>query len=892
MIAAKVSRLAHVVVFAFVTAACGGGSDAGPTNPGSSVPASMLPAAALSTTGTVGTEVSERPAVVVRNQRSETMTGVTVTFEVTAGDGVVTGATATTDASGVARVGSWTLGPVAGTSNNTLTARSGTLVAISFTATATPGPVHSAEKITGTDGLSAHVGTSVVLPPAVVVRDEHGNPVDSVAVTFAVVSGGGTIGAESAITGIDGVAGAGSWTMGPEPGENAVTATVAGLASGPLTFTATARPPSPVHVDAVSPEVLTPGVTAVLTGRAFSAIATENEVTIAGVEVVVVAATATELTVAVPNTMPCVPTGPVEVKVQVGPDFGTAQHPLRTATARTLAVGEMAVYGAAGSQCNELIGDGGRYLMTVHNVSTICDFSTICTPTSFEFRGAAPSGASVSPQLVRGASVAPGGLASMDAMPDPLVRDEGAHLRLLEENIRFLNQNRALLRRSAAARTVLPAADPQVGDEVPVKIPKVQASGFCTNFEPITARVAYVGVRSMILEDKANQLQGQIDTLWQKIGSEFDNAMWPIVLQNFGNPLVWDQQAGNVGRVVMVFSRYINDNIPGIAGFVVSCDLFPPGPTSSSNYGPYFYAYTPTDAGTAIPLEGQPNNTPPRWRWAMRPTVIHEVKHIASFAARIANGASSFEESWLEESSARISEELYERQRYGFLQSGNTGYGSEFMPVGPWCGVRLSTCATNNDQPRGFVRAFEDLYLGWYSNPQARSPLGRFDSGDFSFYATGWSLLRWAIDHSPTAESAFLTALNQSTQRGLENLGDRAGRTFEEMLPEWLLSMALDDRASVAVNNPSVNFPSWNIRNIFQGLNTDFSNQGFYLNPFPFSFWSVNYGAFVFQSSALQGTGAFLELAGIQSGPQMVEIRSLGGGPPASNLRLAIIRLQ
>jgi hypothetical protein len=57
-----------------------------------------------------GTAVPSVPAVVVRDPAGNPLPGRTVTFAVTGGGGAVTGATAITDASGVARAGSWTLG--------------------------------------------------------------------------------------------------------------------------------------------------------------------------------------------------------------------------------------------------------------------------------------------------------------------------------------------------------------------------------------------------------------------------------------------------------------------------------------------------------------------------------------------------------------------------------------------------------------------------------------------------------------------------------------------------------------------------------------------------------------------------------------------------------------
>jgi hypothetical protein len=79
-----------------------------------------------------GTQVAELPSVIVRDENGSPLGGVSVTFAVTGGGGSVTGARAVSNSSGIATVGSWTLGPVAGT--NTLTASTGSLPAVTFTA--------------------------------------------------------------------------------------------------------------------------------------------------------------------------------------------------------------------------------------------------------------------------------------------------------------------------------------------------------------------------------------------------------------------------------------------------------------------------------------------------------------------------------------------------------------------------------------------------------------------------------------------------------------------------------------------------------------------------------------------------------------------------------------
>ena len=85
----------------------------------------------------IGTAVATRPSVLVTDAGGNPVSGVSVTFAVASGGGLASGAAATTNTSGIATVGSWTLGAVPGA--NTLTATVSGLSGspVTFTATAT-----------------------------------------------------------------------------------------------------------------------------------------------------------------------------------------------------------------------------------------------------------------------------------------------------------------------------------------------------------------------------------------------------------------------------------------------------------------------------------------------------------------------------------------------------------------------------------------------------------------------------------------------------------------------------------------------------------------------------------------------------------------------------------
>jgi adhesin/invasin len=86
-------------------------------------------------TAVAGTAVPIKPSVKVTDVDGNAVSGVAVVFTVTGGGGSITGASATTDANGIAQVGSWTLGVGA----NSLRAQAaGVGTPVTFTATGTP----------------------------------------------------------------------------------------------------------------------------------------------------------------------------------------------------------------------------------------------------------------------------------------------------------------------------------------------------------------------------------------------------------------------------------------------------------------------------------------------------------------------------------------------------------------------------------------------------------------------------------------------------------------------------------------------------------------------------------------------------------------------------------
>jgi len=203
-------------------------------------PASVTKQAGDAQTASAGAQVATAPTVVVKDAFLNPKQGAIVTFAIATGGGSLVKPIDTTDASGVASVGSWTLGAVGA---NTMTATVAGVTAVTFTATANPvGAAANAVAFVG-DNQTGLVGYAVNVRPAVRVTDAGGGPVPNVSVTFAVASGGGSVTSATVNTGSNGVAQVGSWVLGAAAGANTVTATVTGggITGNPVTFTATGQ---------------------------------------------------------------------------------------------------------------------------------------------------------------------------------------------------------------------------------------------------------------------------------------------------------------------------------------------------------------------------------------------------------------------------------------------------------------------------------------------------------------------------------------------------------------------------------------------------------------------------------------------------------------------------
>ncbi|MEX2180844.1 MAG: Ig-like domain-containing protein [Gemmatimonadaceae bacterium] len=660
------------------------------------------------------------------------------------------------------------------------------------------------------------------------------------------------------------------------------------LADAIVIVDASASETAPFVAD-VTPALVVPGTPVVIRGERFASTPSANTVLVDGIPLTVTAASPQELTAVLPAAHGhCLPTAAVALQVSTAGGIGVAPVTLRVAPERELAVGEALVLStASGSACNELVASDGRYLLAISNAARALGAGPIGVALAGRSVGAEPA---VSAPLARaeqpaGARWAPGAARTQ--------RRLAAHGTLLRQTRDHL---------AAAVGLASPHREPDpmlqvpaLNGIVPVRIPNLDTQNFCQNFLPINARAVYIGARVVVLEDTSTVIggapttAGQIDHLLVALGTEVETVFWPIVTR-FGNPLVMDSRLDDNGRIFLVFTPRMNFLRQGaVLGAVVSCDFFPRAQLASSNVGEVLYAQVPiiADPGTGP-------GTPDRWRHEIRGVIVHEMKHIVSYAERIVRGQ-PLEEVWLEEATARHAEELYARALHGTTQGDNTPYSTGIRCEALY-GFPAPGC---DDDPRSMLPHFEALW-SFLDAPAARSPLGGVDAADLSFYGSAWALTRWALDHRGVAEDDLFAAFTVGGLTGLANLEARAGTTWDEMLGRWALAMMADDRAGFTPHEARLTFPSWDLTGIFGGLCLDVGpcageppRHPYFSRPHPLRSDQRAAGHFDLSVGSIQ-PGGFHAVELLEGGAghrQLLHLRGVDGAPLPATARLAILRV-
>ncbi|MEP6618862.1 MAG: Ig-like domain-containing protein [bacterium] len=855
--------LSSSIAFAFALG-CGGGE--GGTNPGGGgtavTPVVTLVAVApqlatveMGTTTTMTAEVRDQFGAVMAGKAPAWSSSNPAVATVNATSGVVTGVT----------VGSATI-------TASVEGKSGSATAAVF-----PPPVKSV--VVGAVPATITAGQAFTL--TVALKDRNGADLTGRTVTWssgaariATVDANGRVTTFSAGTVVitalsEGVSGTANLVVAPPAGTT--------LAS----------------ITSIAPATLAPGAAATVTGTNFGATVAGNIVWVAGVPAVITAASSTQLSFTVPTSgIPCQSTQPVNVEVTTVAGTVGAKQPLTVATQRTLAVGASMLVTATGNiGCNELPATG-TYIVSVFNAA-----KDLSQSASVELTGAAggvlanaiPVNQGVRPTLIS-APVAP-----VRSPVDPAMAAAASeHLRRLTDAATFrrIYGSPSQYRRGSRvnqSRIGVGSQGSALQSPVPLTVGATASMKFnyntCTaaGSPTITARVVYVGPKTVVLEDNASALAGKIDADMIGLATDFENVSWPI-LQKFGDPLAYDAQTDNNGKIIMLFTPRVNQAGSNLLGFVQPCDFFRPtdfAGVSGSNQAEIFYARAVTDTtATSTSLNGRP-----LWKRLMPSTLIHETKHIIANAERQATPilVNDDEEVWLEEATAQLASEMYGRAIHGNGWRTNASYfgtlDCEVRPTTPTCGGGVYVMGNHF----GFLTEFLE-------NIETKTILSGQDDNDI--YGSSWMFTRWLVDtYGGSDESAILhkIVLNYNVL-GVDNVTNVTGKTWPELLSQFSLMLAADD-----LTNSTAPFvePSWNLPGVFQGYSGDVSSRP---PASPLVPRTAAFGTFTTSTVSLKGGGVMLvRVGGTGSGAtQLFDLHQAGGTsiPSTSNIGLAILRIQ
>gem|GEM_PF-6530644 len=601
---------------------------------------------------------------------------------------------------------------------------------------------------------------------------------------------------------------------------------------------------------------LVAGTVAVFEWGGFSPEPGANRVTIDGKASVVLAATRSELRVAVPvrDVFGCRPTAEVEVEIVSGDRREVRRMPLRVGTRIRLAPGQSAMLDpTATTGCLELAPDAA-YAVAITNTSSV---AAVRTPFRLSGGGTPGQGASAwfgsasaTLQAAEGASAGPA---------IPAGRAHAAALeasRALASSLRDATSLTSTVRPPSPSASIAPAMV-RAGDFATRQIPVTSGGTFgaCTEATTLATRVVYAGQRLVIHEDRSSPTAGMLDARWAELGAEFETVMLPLLRGNFGDPATHPVMRDRALEVVAspAVNRY------GAGGFTWSGDLFPPASCATSNHAGVMYM--------AVPLTG---SAIPGW-WRDAPgTLIHEAKHLVSYAERLSRHH-PLEESWMEEATARIAEELWGRTRYAYRRGAN----ATAVDAGCALGGPASPCV---EAARPLAAHFAHLREA-FASPADRTPFGNPTGADLTFYGSAWWLVRYAIDHAGVAEPEFLRALVIGPRRGADNLAFQAGRSIEDLIARSAMANLLDGREGIEIEDPRHTHPSWSIRDVLTAVG----------GRFPLAIEHLA-APFADRGATLRAGAAWY--AEIDSrGVRTLSLHAAGGGDPPASLRFGIARL-
>ena len=314
---------------------------------------------------------------------------------------------------------------------------------------------------------------------------------------------------------------------------------------------------------------------------------------------------------------------------------------------------------------------------------------------------------------------------------------------------------------------------------------------------------------------------------FQDIAATFDTLVVPVDSAYFGTPTDIDDN----GRVYILFTPKVNEldeDNTRVGGLFVPNDLAesgnpegedgiakPSGACEASNEAELLYLRSPDPDGiwgNATSVSEARNNA--------FSVSSHELQHLLNAGNRLIKQSGSFndlETTWLSEALSHVAEEAVGLAAYGASVRANLTYAE----------TAGSDAATFERYLRSdFYNASRFLLASDTARALATSDPGGLES--LQMRGFGWLFVRWLADQygsasggnvPGTGEESFIRDLAQADgglTTGVGNVEEVSGASFEELLADFGVMVAVDDDVDAA--DGARILPTWNLRDMYREL--------------------------------------------------------------------------
>ena len=435
----------------------------------------------------------------------------------------------------------------------------------------------------------------------------------------------------------------------------------------------------------------------------------------------------------------------------------------------------------------------------------------------------------------------------------------------------------AMVHRSVAiAGSPTAQVTPDVGSIRTFRVISTLDTNATTTFKTVNARLAYAGTNILLYVDTLTAANGFATGDLSGIGNLFDQTLYPIDINEFGQPSDIDQN----GRLIMLMTPVVNALVSSadceeggfVGGFFTGFDLA--SNTSDSNKGEVFYTIAPDPAGLSSCA-----HTVADIELTVPATFLHEVQHLINFSQHvIVHNAGDAEEGWLDEGLSIVAEEL-----------GSRYYEQKFPPPTG----RTNPLQLFPDSSQGFIAGLLTNSYSYLLKPDTATITLHTDADDgLAWRGSVWLLARWLGDLE--GEGVY-KRLEATALTGTANIEAATGESFQSLFADFGIALYADSIPGVARSSVPQRdrFVTRNLRQMYAALFRAAGPSTDVPRAFPIAVQGVTANQAV-SASMLPGTVSYYRLdTAAGSGPVQLRFATPTGIALSASLRpqVAIFRL-